>query len=491
MSPSLLLLVVFTPSAAALLVRLVQRPKLGRAIANASVLATLLLSGMLALAVGAHPEEGLHWTSEALALPGARWSFGVDALGAPFLPLASAIASIVLIAGPRHELDREAIVTLLLTLSGILGVMASFDLLQLALFWVASLVPGSLDLRRRSRERPTCRASRVYDIFLVLGAIPMIATVALVGVARAGAGAAWLFELGPRLPPLAHAHQAAVFAAVVIAVIARKAVFPLHSWLPVLVERGPLGVSAMTIGTHLGAFLVLRVALPLAPEAATRGLPLFAALALLSALYAAFLALGQTSLLRALGFVLTSQLGLVVVGLAGENVEALHGAMLTMLSTGLGATGLLIVAKSIEARFGTTDLRELGGLVARFPRMAASFFLLSIFAIGVPGTLGYVAEDLLLHGLLHGHVVLATAMLVVTVLSGVVLLRAYFTIFLGPERKGAGTGRVLRDLLPRESLALGAIVLALTVGGLYPQRLLDLRAPSVEHLVDRLSAHGP
>ena len=186
MSPSLLLLVVFTPSAAALLVRLVQRPKLGRAIANASVLATLLLSGMLALAVGAHPEEGLHWTSEALALPGARWSFGVDALGAPFLPLASAIASIVLIAGPRHELDREAIVTLLLTLSGILGVMASFDLLQLALFWVASLVPGSLDLRRRSRERPSCRASRVYDIFLVLGAIPMIATVALVGVARAG-----------------------------------------------------------------------------------------------------------------------------------------------------------------------------------------------------------------------------------------------------------------------------------------------------------------
>ena len=194
---------------------------------------------------------------------------------------------------------------------------------------------------------------------------------------------------------------------------------------------------------------------------------------------------GATLVSRMLGFVLTSQMGLVLVGVAEANRESLHGALLQMLALGLTSTGLLLLTSQLESRTGTTDVRKLGGAGKSFPMLAGSFFVLGMAAIGFPGTLMFVSEDLLIHGLLGSHPLEATWLLLVTVMNGITLVRGFFLAFLGTERHSYGA--TVPDLLPRERLVAIALTALLLATGFSPTPLLRVR----ESVVARLAIEVP
>jgi NADH-quinone oxidoreductase subunit M len=422
---------------------------------------------------------------------GVRWHLGLDDLNAPFLPLAGAIVLLVLIAAPRRQLEGAMVPVVLLTEAATMGVYTSLDATTFALFWIACLVPGAFALREAIPGHGTGRALRAYGVFLGLGALPIVAAVVLLGAARAGAGAAHPFDLGPdaALASVPVSAQAPIFFLLAAALLVRKAVLPFHSWLPVLTERGPIAVTALLIGTHLGAFLASRMMLPLLPEASSQYLPYLADLALASALYGGLLGLAQHDLRRMLGFVLTSQMGLVMVGMGEANRESLHGALLEMLALGLTSTGLLLLVAQLEARAGTTDVRRLGGAAARWPFLAGSFFVLAIASVGFPGSLMFVSEDLLLHGLLGAHPIEATGLLLVTVLNGITLVHGFYRAFLGTPRRELGAH--VPDLLPRERAVAVALVAVLLVTGLAPTPLLAARELVVRQLALAGDVHAP
>lgn len=416
---------------------------------------------------------------------GARWHLGVDELAAPFLPLTALLVLLLLVAAPRRELAGPMIPAILFTEAATIGVFVSLDLACLALFWLASLAPGAYALRESIPSGGRARAFRAYGVFLVLGAMPLAVAVLLVASARIASGASLPFDLTAPEPALELAAQPPIFFLLAIALLVRKAVLPFHSWLPVLAERGPIGITSLLISTHLGAFLASRVILPLLPEASAHYFPWVADLALASALYGGLLGLAQTDLRRMLGFVLTSQMGLVLVGVAEANRDSLHGALLQMLALGLTSTGLLLLTSQLEARAGTTDVRELGGAAARFPYLAGAFFVLGIAAIGFPGSLMFVSEDLLLHGLLGAHPIEATGLLFVTVLNGIAIVRGFFLAFFGTPKRPLGL--TVPDLAPRErfvAITLAAILLAT---GFSPTPLLRAR----ELVVARLAREAP
>ncbi|UJR83447.1 complex I subunit 4 family protein [Sandaracinus amylolyticus] len=490
MSAPLLTILVALPAVGALALRAIRDDRSARVASIVVAGATFALASAVALsfadARGAHLVE----LGPILPLVGARWHLGVDGLAAPFLPLASLLALGVLVAAPREETGRASSAAVLLTLSMTLGVYLALDLLLLTAFWIACLVPGAMELHRARRADVRVELARMIDVYLVLGSLPIVAAAIVIGVSRASAGIELPFDLAnASAAPMPSSGQHLVFVLLALAVLIRKAITPFHSWMPVLIERGPIGIATMIAGTHLGAFLVARLMIPLLPEAAGADLPLLAGLALVSALYNAFVALSQHDMRRMLGFVVTSQLGLVLVGLAEVDSNSVHGAMLQMVAVAITTAGMLVIAGAIGARCGTTDMRRLGGLSSRFPSMAAAFFLLALAAIGLPGSLQYVAEDLLLHGLLDGHPFVATVLLVVTVLNGITLLRAFFTTFYGPAREPRLVGAEVRDLVARERLVVLAAIAIGLVSGLAPAPLLQVRAEAVRALAIAPAAH--
>jgi NADH-quinone oxidoreductase subunit M len=422
--------------------------------------------------------------SEAVWAPvlfGIRYHVGIDGLSAVLLPMSAGIILAVIVGAPRRVLPPALIHQILLTESLLLGVLVSLDLSVMVLFWVASLVPLLIELRRR-REHG---AARMMLILGVASSLPLVVFVAMLGVLRAKSGAAVLTpydlvavaqrQMTDPLP-----NWLGVLA--MVGALVRMGCFPMHIWIVPLSERGPAPLVLSAFATPLGLFLMTRVPMPLFPELFIQAMPVLLPLGLLTATYGAVLAMAQYDLRRMLGYFWISQQGFLLAGIAAVNAPGVSGSLIHAIGTVVVRTGLALLIAAIYARTGTADMRKLGGLVRSAPRMATGFLLLGVAAVGSPGTLGFVSEDLIVQGLLDHHAIAAVMVLLTTALNGIVLFLAFQRVFLGDGAGHAATGTPFPDLLPRERWVAVALFGLLLGGGLLPAPLLAVRTSVVDAL---------
>lgn len=371
---------------------------------------------------------------------------GSSTLALPFLGL---LTLATMLAAPRQALGRGALVTLLLTQSAALGFFCASNLFTALLLFIAMTTLPDLHLSREDPSTGGPRPRGVVRVYLLIAGVPLGAATLLLG----------LLGWHPTLCAL-----------LLLGTCTRMAMLPLHTWLPVWMTRSPSGSSTLWMSLIASLHLLNRWLLPLLPPewATTTALPVLASLGAGTALYGALLAFIQRDLRRMLAFAVMSQSGLMLAGVASADPEGIHGAWLHCLAAGIAFTGLDLLVRALEARTGTTDLGHLGGLSARAPRMATLFFLLCLAAMGLPGTLAFVSEDLLLRGTLGAHPWHTLLLPPALALNAFTLLRACHRAFLGPARASPMSAQ---DLLPRERWMATALVLAVIVGGLAPPGL--------------------
>lgn len=409
----------------------------------------------------------------------ARPALGVDALSAPLLMFVSLIALITVAAWPRHLATPRALGTILVTEGLLIALLTALDLGLLTGFWILAAVPALVELRSLPGAG-TSQLRRVWTILLVVTALPMLGATIVLAWAGANQGAGAPLHLADLLAHGLHGRVGMIVGVLVgLAVILRSALLPAHGWVPQAFEHGPSGTMLLFWTAQPGAYLLARVLIPLFASSSSAGPfhpQVLAALGLCTAVYAALLGLAQADLKRMIGCLATSYGGIVVVGLASMNVDGISGGLVLWMSLGLATTGLALTSVALEARTGTTDMRRLGGLSRTLPRLAACFLVFGLAAVGLPGMLGFVAEDLLLHGVLESYPLIAAALLAATVLNGVNVMRVYTRVFVGEPPPLAVKVPRGREMRARERLATVGIVGLLLVLGLTPQIIVSLRS---------------
>src|SRR6185503_9107784 len=119
--------------------------------------------------------------------------------------------------------------------------------------------------------------------------------------------------------------------------------------------------------------------------------------------------------------------------------------------------GLFGVLRLLEVRFGEnlTASRHLG-LGEHAPRLAVFFIVFGLALVGLPGTLSFCSQDLLIHGALRSHPLMGLLVLIATAMNAVTVFRLFTRLFLGKRRTGF---TAVMDALPRERciLAIGII----------------------------------
>jgi NADH-quinone oxidoreductase subunit M len=486
----LLSMMVVLPALGALALRWVRPPARARQVAVGVTAVTLGLACLVtALFHGATAGPQLVDAWGRVPGLGMVLALGVDGASVVALSLTALLTLGLVAAGPRQRLDRATLAVLLLTESATLGFFSAQDLALLSLFWVATLVPAGVLVSRSARARPESRPLLTFRTYMLAGTLPLLLVTVLVGVQGWSAGVEEPFELAGLIARgVPTSWQLAIFGLLLLAASVRMAVVPFHSWLPVLMGRGPFGLSLLLVNLHVGVFLLLRVVIPLLPDAWAAGEAMLTAVGLFGGLYGAVLALAQVDLRRTVGFLLVSQSGLMLAGLAAMNHQSVAGVLVQSVAASVALTGLKLVVQALEARTGTTDMTQLGGLVRRTPRMAAFFFLLSFATVGFPGTLSFVGEDLLLHGVLEAHPLVALPLLLTTAICAITLFRAFQKTFLGGvSQEQKILLDTVEDLLPRERLAALCLFALVFVGGLLPGPLLRVREQEVVNMVGRVA----
>ncbi|MBI4818046.1 MAG: hypothetical protein HY791_17420 [Deltaproteobacteria bacterium] len=448
--------VLFGPGLFAVLMAFVvpriQMPRTAYRVAFLASLLVLIWTSALATAYFGSASSTLVLDSTA-----PRW-FGIDGFTAPLLPFEALLALAALVAAGRGDPKKTA--GLLAGEGVFLLLFASLDLDLVCVLWVASFLPGLVTSRRGPGRRAV--------LFVALGStVPLL--IARVALALDGRPTHLPTLL---LDPIEHGGQL-FFWGIMAAVAVRTALFPFHTWLLVALEHGSLPLTLLMLSARPGAFLLARVATPIAPEAASDAMLPIAAGGLVTALYGGLLGIAQEKPRRAIGAIAISHSGLIVIGLCSGSTDAITGALVQWTTVGVAVTGLGFIVACLEVRLG--DLTRVRGLSSPLPGLSVAFILFGVASVGFPGTLGFVGEDLLIHGVLESHPRLAAAMIVSTSLNGITLMRMYMRTFLGPVMIPAPNPVRMR---PRERIAALALIAVLIGFGLAPSAFVHSRTPA-------------
>jgi NADH-quinone oxidoreductase subunit M len=486
-------LVLLTPLAGTLLIWLKPDPAKASWIALGAVLLDLALA-LTATAEFEPSKGGFQLVERHDWIPTLHIQFlvGVDGISMLFLPFTLLLFLGVILASWTSvgRMPRLYYSLLLVLQCATLGIFCALDAVLFFLFWELTLIPIYFLVSLWGIGPNRRYAAVKYTLFMLMGGVPLLFAFLILAFNQAaltgtGIPAGLSFDYPSLLgTPLPHNAEITVFLLLLLGFGVKTPLFPLHTWLPVLAEEGPIGIAALMTGLKLGAYGLVRFVVPLAPQAAQELHWLLAGLGVIGILYGALAALAQTNLRRMLAFSSISHVGLVVLGIASFDLQGIQGALFQLLNFTVVAGGLYLVTGFLHQRTGTTELIGLGGAARTMPLLASFFLLLGLASMGLPGTSGFPAELLLILSALDTHSGSGLAALVGLVIGAGYFLGLYRKTFFGPVRT-IYVDRAL-DLRKRELLVAILFLLVVLALGLYPQGILDLTQRAGEDWTFRL-----
>jgi formate hydrogenlyase subunit 3/multisubunit Na+/H+ antiporter MnhD subunit len=309
----------------------------------------------------------------------------------------------------------------------------------------------------------TIAAALRYLMFALLGSLLYLLGTALLYGAFGTLDIQALSRLSGGNPALSVA-----LALMIVGLLAKAALFPLHLWLPPAHAGAPAAASAVLSALVIKApvFLILRLVLDVAPpQAAVFAGQLLAILGAASILFCSVMALRQARLKLMIAYSTVAQIGyLFIVFPLASGSEALPpwgtiawtGGALQLVSHALAKAAMFLAAGVIAEAFGHDRISGLGGFGRVLPVSAAAFGLAGLSLMGIPPSGGFVAKCLLLTAAVgNGHPWLAA-----TILAGGLLAAGY--VFRVIDRALASPAIPLAPIRPiPRRLEMAALVLAL------------------------------
>jgi NADH-quinone oxidoreductase subunit M len=151
-----------------------------------------------------------------------------------------------------------------------------------------------------------------------------------------------------------------------------------------------------------------------------------------------------------------------------------------MLSHGINVVGLFFIVDIIQRRTNTRKIGSLGGIRQQAPFFATAFIILTLGAVALPLTDGFVGEFLLINGIYIYKPAMAAVAGFTIILGAVYMLRTYQRTTLGET---SVESEKFFDLTPNEKAVLIPLLILVIVIGIWPNIFLKVSEPAVTKLL--------
>jgi NADH-quinone oxidoreductase subunit M len=475
-------------------------PRNYRVIIRAGAVLATLISAMLAVKMfvqfAAAPAtlEGFRFEQQAAWVPalGISYHVGVDGINVG-LVLMGALVSLAAacVSWEIREREKEFYVLLLLMSGGILGAFASLDLFLFYFFHELALIPTFIMIGVWGRGPQKNYATFQITLYLSVGALVALAGLIALYV-QSGANTFDIPTLTAylRQNPIAATAQARIFPLLLIGFGILVSLWPFHTWAPLGYGSAPTATSMLHAGVikKFGLYGLIRVALPMLPEAARNWMGVLAWLCLGNLVYAGWVAMRQKEFNRLLGYSSVAHMGFVFLGIATLNLVGITGAVLVMIAHGFLAALSFALSGYISQQTGTLELSELGGLLRRLPFIGGALMMAAFAACGLPGFANFTGEMTVLFGAWNPYrLVTVIACWGGLIVGAVYMLRAVRALLHGPMPEKWAAVADATSAWRRAPFAL--LLAALLLFGWFPRLLTDKIHPDAGHLLE--SMRGP
>ena len=440
------------------------------------------------------PATGVLVLEERVAwIPSVSSSYhvGVDGLSLPLLALtAVTFLACALYAVRDRDRPRMQAALFLFLETTCLGLFAAQDLILFFVFFDLSIV-GMYFAIARWGHGEAARSALKFFLYTFLGSLALLA--GFIGLYVYAQPHTFDVVDLTRAAPLA-GHPVAggfVLGAVLLGLAIKTPTVPFHTWLPPAHTDAPAigSVVLAAVLLKMGTYGFVRIAMPMLPGSWREWAVPIIVVGVVSVLYGALVALGQTNLKRMIAYTSVNHMGYVVLGVgvaglvaptdADARQVAVTGAVTQMVSHGLITGALFLLAGVLHERRGSYDLDGYGGLARPAPRLAGLFALSAFASLGLPGFTGFIAEFHVFSGSIAAAPLTAVALLGILITAGL-FLRALQRLFTGPLR---GRSPGFADLRAHETAGV-VLLLGLAVAlGIAPRPLLDVIEPAAQSVV--------
>ncbi|WP_413933481.1 complex I subunit 4 family protein [Nitrospira sp. BLG_1] len=517
-----LLYILFAPFVGALALIFVsnRQPTLVRGIAASAAFVSLVAS--LYIFYGYDPVQGgfqfvqkFAWSKEL----GIALYLGVDGIGTP-LVLASSILLFAGIFVSWHIKDRakEFYIWLLILAAATIGVFMSLDLFFLYFFYEMSVIPmylllgmwGSHTKKYLEMTDPEGLKqrdsvgfifnfgsnSKEYAAMKLVLFLSAFAVAALMGILLiykfSGLNTFDILVLREQanlmnIPVLGTTLDKIIWILVFFGFASIAPIWPLHSWSPVGHAAAPAATSMLHAGVlmKLGHFSIIRVAFEILPETTRELMPIAAVLCMFSIIYGGFVAFYAKDTKYVIGYSSSSHMGYVFLGMAALNYISLSGAVIYMFAHAMATGMLFAMAGWVYDQTHTRDIPSLGGLSNKMPFISGCFIVGCMASIGMPGTVNFVAEIMIVVGSWNKY-----PLQVIVAMLGIVLTLAYLFkmmrgLFYGPMNQKYSHAHDAVGTVDRLPLLM---MITISIGfGIFPMHLYEVVRSGVDPLIARIT----
>jgi NADH-quinone oxidoreductase subunit L len=386
-----------------------------------------------------------------------RLGWVLDPLAAVMLVMVSLVGLLIFIYSRGYMAHDENFTRffcfLALFASAMLGLVIANSLLLLFICWeivgLTSYLLIGFWYHKPSAAAAAKKAfitTRVGDLALLLGMVWLYSQTGTLLFYDGGHGCleqSALAKLVAQTTGLGMAVSTGIGLLIFCGAIGKSGQVPLHVWLPDAME-GPTPVSALIHAATMvaaGVFLVARVyplmaAHPVGGTAAPGALQVVTWVGVITAVFAASIAVAQTDIKRILAYSTVSQLGFMMLGLGTGGVAVgmfhliTHAFFKALLFLGAGSV--------IHGCRDEQDIRRMGGLRKLMPFTFATYAVGMLALSGFPLIFsGFWSKDEILHAA-HGWSTPAPFYLgcFAALLTAFYMTRQVCYVFLGQSRAG-------------------------------------------------------
>jgi NADH-quinone oxidoreductase subunit M len=449
-----------------------------------AVLAVLMFLGFDKDAAGYQFVNRVSWV-ESL---GISYHVGVDGINLGLVLMGAIVAfAAACLSWEIEDRQKEFYILLLVMTGGILGAFASLDLFFFYFFHELALVPTFIMIGVWGRGDQKNYATFQITLYLSIGAL--IALVGLIALyLQSGARTFDIPELVEYLRrpgnQLSAGSQNFIFPLLLFGFGILVSLWPFHSWAPLGYGSAPAPTAMLHAGVlkKFGLYGLIRIALPLLPEASRNWAHVVAWFCLGNLLYCGWVAMKQKDFNWLIGYSSVAHMGFVFLGIASLTVIGVTGAVVVMIAHGLLAALTFGLSGYIYHQTGTLQIDQLGGLLRKLPFIGTALIMAAFAGCGLPGFANFAGEITVFFGAWKAFpFAVGVACWGALIVGAIYMLRAVRNMLHGPlaERwqEVADAPHVWRKL------PFVLLLASLLIFGFFPRLLTDKIKPSVDNVL--------
>ncbi|MHB0669778.1 NADH-quinone oxidoreductase subunit M [Roseomonas mucosa] len=425
-------------------------------------------------------EEQVRWLPEV----GLGYHMGVDGISVLFVLLSTVLTPLCILASWESVQNRvrEYMVAFLLLETMMVGMFSALDIVLFYVFFEGVLIPMFLIIGVWGGPRRVYAAFKLF-LYTLLGSVLMLLAILALWYNAGSSDIGAVMQLN-----LPRSTQIWMFLAFFAAFAVKVPMWPVHTWLPDAHVEAPTAGSVILAGVLLkmGAYGFIRFSIPLFPEAAALFAPVIFVLSVVAVVYTSLVAMAQEDMKKLIAYSSVAHMGIVTLGLFTFNQQGISGALLQMISHGVGSGALFLCVGVLYDRVHSREIARYGGVAKIMPAYALVFMFFTMGSVALPGLAGFPGEFLVLVGAWKANPWAAFGGALGMILGAGYMLYLYRRVIF--SRVTREDLRALLDLSPREYVTFAPLILLTIWLGVYPSSFLQFFEASVAALIERHEA---